>query len=221
MAHIDIVFDGPPGHNAGRFVDVEDENGRSISFGAWMHRPDNFWALRIRKAEYEQPAFPHGMLSPWRIEHLLSGYQEKIMSLMDDIKAALARNEDDEAKLIAVLQTTLASNVDLSNKLAAAIANGGDQTALQSIKDQLDADNTTMQNVITSANPTPTDTSSSTTPVDPTGGTVTSQTDSGSVDSGGSVTSSGTVDNGGTVLGTGTVDSGGDNAGTVSNTGTI
>ena len=30
---IDIVFDGPPSHESGRFVEVEDEAGRSIRVG--------------------------------------------------------------------------------------------------------------------------------------------------------------------------------------------
>jgi len=45
--HIDIVFDGPPSHESGRFVEVEDDTGRSIKFGNWMQRSDGFWALRI------------------------------------------------------------------------------------------------------------------------------------------------------------------------------
>ncbi len=44
---IDIVFDGPPSHESGRFVEVEDESGASISLGEWVEREDGFWALRI------------------------------------------------------------------------------------------------------------------------------------------------------------------------------
>jgi hypothetical protein len=47
MAHTDIVFDGPPGPEAGRFVEVEDASGKSVRFGEWVRRPDGFWALRI------------------------------------------------------------------------------------------------------------------------------------------------------------------------------
>ena len=50
MAHIDIVFDGPPGPEAGRFVEVEDAAGKSMRFGTWVHRPDGFWVLRISTA---------------------------------------------------------------------------------------------------------------------------------------------------------------------------
>lgn len=48
-AHIDIVFDGPPS-DGGRFVEVEDANGRSIQLGEWIELdglgPDR-WVLRI------------------------------------------------------------------------------------------------------------------------------------------------------------------------------
>lgn len=45
--HVDIVFDGPPGHESGRFVEVEDDTGRSICFARWVERDDGYWALRI------------------------------------------------------------------------------------------------------------------------------------------------------------------------------
>jgi hypothetical protein len=44
---VDIVFDGPPGPQPGRFVEVENAQGRSINLGEWVHRPDGYWALRI------------------------------------------------------------------------------------------------------------------------------------------------------------------------------
>lgn len=52
---IRIVFDGPPDHNAGRFVEVEDENGKSIDVGEWVNS-DGYWYLvfpdhRLLRAE--------------------------------------------------------------------------------------------------------------------------------------------------------------------------
>ena len=38
--HVDIVFDGPPGPESGRFVEVEDASGNSIKFGEWIERKD-------------------------------------------------------------------------------------------------------------------------------------------------------------------------------------
>lgn len=46
---IDIVFDGPPGAQSGQFVEVEDDQGRSIRVGEWVERPDGYWALRIQE----------------------------------------------------------------------------------------------------------------------------------------------------------------------------
>lgn len=41
-----VVFDGPPSHESGRFVEVEDENGRGVKSGCtWRQRPDGLWDL--------------------------------------------------------------------------------------------------------------------------------------------------------------------------------
>lgn len=44
---VDIVFDGPPGPRAGRFVEVERLDGSSCRVGEWIDRGDGYWALRI------------------------------------------------------------------------------------------------------------------------------------------------------------------------------
>ena len=36
--HIDIVFDGPPGPEGARLVEIENPGGRSIKFGEWIER---------------------------------------------------------------------------------------------------------------------------------------------------------------------------------------
>lgn len=48
MDFIDIVFDGPPEHIAGRFVEVEGPEGQGVRIGEWIDRGDGFWALRIK-----------------------------------------------------------------------------------------------------------------------------------------------------------------------------
>ena len=45
-----IVFDGPPSHESGRFVECETSDGRSINAGEWHERPDGLWELRIPSA---------------------------------------------------------------------------------------------------------------------------------------------------------------------------
>ncbi len=49
--YIDVVFDGPPDHEAGRFVEVEDPEGASVKVGEWVERDDGYWALRLRAPE--------------------------------------------------------------------------------------------------------------------------------------------------------------------------
>ena len=44
---INIIFDGPPGPESGRFVEVETDDGKSINAGEWIERKDGLWALRI------------------------------------------------------------------------------------------------------------------------------------------------------------------------------
>jgi len=57
---VDIVFDGPPGPEAGRFVEVESPPGRSIRFGEWVERDDGYWVLRIHPpASREREALEH------------------------------------------------------------------------------------------------------------------------------------------------------------------
>lgn len=45
---VDLVFDGPPGPEGGRFVEAEFSGSqRSLSAGRWVERPDGLWALRV------------------------------------------------------------------------------------------------------------------------------------------------------------------------------
>lgn len=45
---IDVVFDGAPGPEGGRFIEVERLDGTSLKVGEWVARPDGRWALRLR-----------------------------------------------------------------------------------------------------------------------------------------------------------------------------
>lgn len=53
---INIIFDGPPGPESGRFVEVETDDGRSINAGEWIERPDGLWALRITSLQQANAA---------------------------------------------------------------------------------------------------------------------------------------------------------------------
>ena len=39
-----VILDGPPSHESGRFVEVEDASGKSVCVGV-EQRPDGLWAL--------------------------------------------------------------------------------------------------------------------------------------------------------------------------------
>ena len=53
--YVDIVFDGPPGPQPPRFIEVEDSAGNSIKFGDWIERDDGDWVLRIKRAPRVHP----------------------------------------------------------------------------------------------------------------------------------------------------------------------
>ncbi len=51
MTGINIIFDGPPGHDGGRFVEIENDAGESVRIGEWAEdgRPgyEGMWRLKI------------------------------------------------------------------------------------------------------------------------------------------------------------------------------
>ena len=50
QTYLDIVFDGPPGPEAGRFVEVE-RGGASVSVGEWIEQ-DGYWRLRLGRESF-------------------------------------------------------------------------------------------------------------------------------------------------------------------------
>lgn len=46
---IRIIFDGHPGPEAGRFVEVVNQDGFGVNVGEWVDRKDGYWELRIPK----------------------------------------------------------------------------------------------------------------------------------------------------------------------------
>jgi hypothetical protein len=42
-----LEADGPPGPDAPCFVEVEDDERRSLRYGQWVERDDGHWVLRI------------------------------------------------------------------------------------------------------------------------------------------------------------------------------
>jgi hypothetical protein len=52
---VDVVFDGPPAHESGRFVEVENADGYSINVGEWIDRGNGLWSLRVPYLAPEAP----------------------------------------------------------------------------------------------------------------------------------------------------------------------
>jgi hypothetical protein len=55
--YVVIVMTDAPGPT-GQFVEVEDQDGRSIRVGKWLQRDDGYWALRISHSEDDQQPCP-------------------------------------------------------------------------------------------------------------------------------------------------------------------
>jgi hypothetical protein len=55
LREVSAIFDGPPGPEAGRFVEVEDREGRSLRLGTWRELDGGLWALDF-VAIVEEPA---------------------------------------------------------------------------------------------------------------------------------------------------------------------
>ena len=55
MKRVNVVFDGPPSNETGRFVEVEDfETGRSLKVGHWWPQENGLWALTINASPQEE-----------------------------------------------------------------------------------------------------------------------------------------------------------------------
>jgi hypothetical protein len=47
-----VIFDGPPSHEPGRFIEIEDPEGKSIQAGEWIDRGDGYWALHLAAGDF-------------------------------------------------------------------------------------------------------------------------------------------------------------------------
>ena len=104
-----IVFDGPPSHEAGRFVECETPDGRGLNAGEWHERDDGLWELRIPAslfAALRQPDAVPGDL----VESAWLGLKARVCS--DPSKATrcvmVSRND-----LAAAIQSLTAENATL------------------------------------------------------------------------------------------------------------
>lgn len=60
MRKVYVVFDAPPGHEGGRFVEVEDEHGVGVGGLEWEEEADGKW--RLGPFLVGPPGFPTGLV---------------------------------------------------------------------------------------------------------------------------------------------------------------
>jgi len=93
MKVVNIVFDGPPGPKAGRFVEVEDHKGKSISFGEWEQRHDGYWNLKI--------PFPYDESKPvyvaWSNSDLTEGKGREIVHAVCESRTTAIRHGEHQS----------------------------------------------------------------------------------------------------------------------------
>ena len=54
LDYIDIVFDASLSHEAGRFVEINDSSGASISLGTWIELDSGYWVLRLTDLGFDK-----------------------------------------------------------------------------------------------------------------------------------------------------------------------
>ena len=86
MKHIDIVFSGLPDARAPTFIEVEDDQRRSIKVGEWLQRvEDSHYVLRINRQDVQS-------LEVDPVGHDPEFTGEQLHRLVLDIEAAVGRN---------------------------------------------------------------------------------------------------------------------------------
>ncbi len=85
--NLDIVFDGPPGPEAGRFVEVEVD-GKSVNAGKWVERDDGLWELQIREPVAAPPEYLENEADGPYQESRRAQYARDVLSCLRSILAA-------------------------------------------------------------------------------------------------------------------------------------
>ena len=107
MQKIRICFDGPPGPEAGRFVEVENEEHKSICFGEWVQEGD-YWYLEFPDAQAAlaereiklESMFEEGV----RLAEVNGKLREQIAALARDNKNMASLNDSFPEEIIKLEQ---------------------------------------------------------------------------------------------------------------------
>lgn len=127
--YIDIVLDGPPEAESGRFVEVEDASGASIAFGTWVDRGDGTWALRIQRtvgdeimderATHETRGWDAAHDDSHRLPHLLHVAREYTVAPVIDGKPVKLSTAERRERIVKAASVLVAA-IDFIDRQAAA-----------------------------------------------------------------------------------------------------
>jgi hypothetical protein len=87
MPELRIVFDGPPGPESCRFVEVENEAGASINAGEWVERPDGCWELRIQQSPLPVAGYTAQPEAKVALVNEFKADEERLLRKLDAISA--------------------------------------------------------------------------------------------------------------------------------------
>lgn len=83
-----FVCDGPPSHESGRFVELEDGHGRGLGIGDWRKRDDGLWALVV----------PYGVRESASVDARLASIKETARGLFASRRVVLVNSAFDQAE---------------------------------------------------------------------------------------------------------------------------
>lgn len=95
---VHVIFDGPPGPESGRFVEVEDDRGNSIRAGEWSKRRDGLWVLSLDAtvAEADKPSAAGGTLTQEALEDMRAAFSDaldrsEVFAVVRDLRGLAAQ----------------------------------------------------------------------------------------------------------------------------------
>ncbi len=126
MDNIYIIFDGPPSHDSGRFVEVENARGNGLGpeqTGAdWKQREDKLWSLgpfySAAHVEAEGSKSYDAGLEDGESDGMHNG-AEPLLNVLDAIQSACPQRHSDRRRLDADDWMKIADSMyDLAGKAA-------------------------------------------------------------------------------------------------------
>lgn len=93
--YLHIIFDGPPGPEAGRFVECENPAGESVNAGEWSERADGLWELIIPTQSQAENAAKDAEIA--RLKSACDGWRVQFEMSRESLEVARSRIGELEA----------------------------------------------------------------------------------------------------------------------------